>query len=202
LATESSPVSEPASEPEVVDALARTVRALRRQRGWSLDKLSATAGVSKGALVAIEKASTNPNLSTLCRLSDALRVPVPTLLGQAPTTGVQIVDPAVLAPLWRGPAGGSAVLVLVTDGPAPVELWRWRLEPEEAYENVPYPVEVPKTATVLAGALELVVDGERHRVATGATATFSGAAAHTFAGAPQSGCTMLVTTHLPVGGTW
>lgn len=195
-------MSGPANEPEVVGALARTVRALRRQRGWSLDQLSGHAGVSKGALVAIENAATNPNLSTLCRLSEALRVPVPTLLGQAPTTGVQIIDPAALAPLWQGPDGGSAVLVLVTGGPAPVELWRWRLEPGEAYENVPYAVEVVKTTTVIEGTLDLIVDGGEHRVERGATAAFSGAAPHTFRAGDAEGCTMLVTTHLPIGGTW
>jgi transcriptional regulator with XRE-family HTH domain len=192
----------PRQETAVLSDLGRTVRALRRERGWSLDQLSAVAAISKGAVVAIENATTNPNLSTLCRLSDALRVPVPTLLGKAPSSGLEIVDSDRLTPLWRGPAGGTAALVLVTDTPAPVELWRWRLHAGESYENVPYPVPVVKTATVTAGELELVVDGDARSVGAGATARFSGAAAHTFRAGVHAGCEMLVTTHLPIGGRW
>lgn len=190
------------NEEAVIETLARRIRAARRQRGWSQDQLSAHAGISKGALVAVENATTNPNLSTLCRLSDALHLPISSLVEQEPGTDVQIVEPDDLAALWRGPAGGSAALVLVTSGPAPVELWRWRLAADEAYDNVPYPEGVAKTVTVTTGALELTVDGTAHVVATGATATFSGAAAHRFRGLDPSGAELLVTTHLPLGGSW
>jgi DNA-binding XRE family transcriptional regulator len=191
------------SEEQVMATLARTVRAARGQRGWSQDQLSAHAGVSKGALVALENASTNPNLSTLCRLSDALRLPVATLLGQMPSPGVEIVAPDAPTPLWRGPAGGTAALVLVTGGAAPVELWHWSIHEGEAYDHVPYPpgLGVTKTVTVTTGELRLTVDGTDHHVVTGATATFSGASAHRFEGA-TSHCEALATTHLPIGGAW
>ena len=184
-------------------ALARTVRAARRQRGWSQDQLSAEAGISKGAVVALENGTTNPNLSTLCRLSDALHLPIPTLLGQTPSPGVAVIDPAHQTPLWRGPAGGTAVLTLVTPGPAPVELWHWTLNAGERYEHVPYPegIAVVKTVTVTVGELLLVVDGAEHRVSTGCTAVFGGGSAHAFEARGEH-CRLLSTTHLPIGGTW
>lgn len=189
------------TDAQVMETLARTVRGARRQRGWSLDQLSAAAGVSKGALVALEKAATNPNLSTLCRLSDALAMPLGALLGQTPAGGVQIVAADAVPPVWRGPAGGTAALVLVTGGAAPVELWRWRLRPGESYDNVPYPPGVAKTVSVTDGELVLAVDGEEHRVPRGASAAFSGAARHSYGGG-RDGCEMLATTHLPPGGAW
>ncbi|WP_320669996.1 helix-turn-helix domain-containing protein [Patulibacter defluvii] len=187
------------NEQAVIDSLARTVRAARRQHGWSQDQLSGRAGVSKGALVAIENGTTNPSLSTLCRISDALQLPISAMLEQQPDGGVRIVDPDELTPLWRGPNGGTAALVLVTGGPAPVELWRWRLAPGEGYDNVPYPEPVGKTLTVTAGALTLTVDGREQTVREGATAAFSGAAEHRYGGGPD-GASLLVTTHLPLGG--
>ncbi|HEV8279920.1 MAG TPA: helix-turn-helix transcriptional regulator, partial [Streptosporangiaceae bacterium] len=42
-------------------ALARTLQSLRAERGWSLDQLAARSGVSKGVLVALEQARSNPN---------------------------------------------------------------------------------------------------------------------------------------------
>lgn len=188
-------------EQAVIEALARTVRAARKQRGWSQDQLSAHAGISKGALVALERAETNPNLSTLCRLGDALDLNAAQLLEQRPANGLRIVDAAGVAPLWRGPAGGTAAVVLVTGGAAPVELWRWRLPAGEFYENVPYPdgAGVVKTVTVVTGALRLTLDGAGHDLRRGATATFDGSAAHAFRGSGRGGCELLVTTHLPPG---
>lgn len=186
----------------MVAALARTVRAARRRRGWSQDELSARAGVSKGAIVALERAQTSPNLSTLCRVGDALELGIAELLEQPPGAGVRIVDPGELTPLWRGPHGGTAVVVLVTGGAAPTELWRWRLHPGESYDHVPHPADagVFKAVTVTSGTLRLVVDGEEHELRRGAAATFDAAAPHAFAGAGRSACELLSTTHLPPGG--
>lgn len=188
-------------EQVAIEALARTVRAARRRRGWSQDQLSARAGISKGALVALERGDTSPNLSTLCRLGDALELGIAELLEQRPGNGVRIVDPRQLTPLWRGPAGGSAAVVLVTGGPAPTELWRWRLHAGERYDHVPYPADsgVVKTVTVIGGALRLTADGAEHALPRGATASFDATAAHAFAGAGRGGCELLATTHLPPG---
>ncbi|MCW2919445.1 MAG: transcriptional regulator, family [Actinomycetia bacterium] len=187
-------------ESTVIKTLARTVRAARKQRGWTQDQLSAHAGISKGALVAVENAATNPSLSTLCRLSDALHLPMSVLLDRTPGDGVQIIDADGVAPLWHGPDGGTAVLILVTGGPAPVELWRWRLKATEFYVNVPYPEFVVCTVTVTTGELRLIVDGVEHRVGAGATATFSATLPNSYHGAGETGCEMLATTHLPLGG--
>ena len=44
--------------PELTIAVARTMQALRADRGWSLDQLAARSGVSKGVLVALRSLST------------------------------------------------------------------------------------------------------------------------------------------------
>jgi DNA-binding XRE family transcriptional regulator len=190
-------------EQRLVAAVARTVRAGRRRRGWSQDELSARAGVSKGAVVALERAQTSPNLSTLCRVGDALGLGIAELLEQPPGAGVRIVDPGELTPLWRGPNGGTAVVVLVTGGAAPTELWRWRLHPGERYEHVPYALDagVVKALTVVNGTLRLVVDGVEHELRRGAAATFDASAAHAFHGVGRGPCELLSTTHLPPGST-
>ena len=71
-------------------ALARTLAALRAERGWSLDQLAARSGVSKGVLVSLEQARSNPNLATLARVGDAFGLPVTRLLDVPPEPGVRI----------------------------------------------------------------------------------------------------------------
>ena len=59
--------------------LAHNVRAARTRAGLSLDELGRRAKVSKGALVALEKAQGNPNFATLVRLADTLGISVSAL---------------------------------------------------------------------------------------------------------------------------
>lgn len=56
--------------------LADRVREFRVGRGWTVGRLAAESGLSKGMLSKIENMQTLPSLSTLARLSEALAVPV------------------------------------------------------------------------------------------------------------------------------
>ncbi|MET8976973.1 XRE family transcriptional regulator [Streptomyces sp. NPDC004539] len=177
--------------------VAHNVRAARTRAGLSLDELSRRAQVSKGALVALEKAQGNPNLATLVRLADTLGISVSALM-QGPAEGrVRIVAAEDVTPLWEGERGGEARLMLTTAGPAPVEVWRWRLEPGEDYPSSPHQPGVVETVSVLTGRMTLVVDGTEHALAAGQTATFDGDLPHAYRGAGTGTCRLVMTVHLP-----
>ncbi|MGW1845581.1 helix-turn-helix domain-containing protein [Streptomyces sp. NPDC001966] len=179
--------------------VAYNVRAARTRAGLTLDELSRRAQVSKGALVALEKAQGNPNLATLVRLADTLGISVSALM-QGPSEGrVRVVTAETVAPLWTGPRGGEARLMLTTSGPAPVEIWRWRLEPGEEYPSHPHQAGVTETISVTAGRMTLLVDGEEHPVESGQTATFEGDAPHAYRGSGTGPCHLIMTVHLPPG---
>jgi transcriptional regulator with XRE-family HTH domain len=163
----------------VAGAVARTVRALRAGHGWSLDKLAARSGVSKGVLVSLEQGKSNPNLSTLVRLSDTFGVPVTRLLEAAGQQRVRVTGrPTVL---WRGPAGGTGTLIAATDTPWAAELWRWELRQGETYGGTEHPSATRELMTVEEGTLTLTVAGERHEVAAGQSVQFPGDCPHTYA---------------------
>ncbi|MBZ4017320.1 helix-turn-helix domain-containing protein [Streptomyces purpurogeneiscleroticus] len=179
--------------------LAHNVRAARTRAGLSLDELGRRAQVSKGALVALEKAQGNPNFATLVRLADTLGVSVSALLEGRTEGRVRVASADDLTPLWTGPEGGEARLMLTTSGPAPVEVWRWKLEPGEEYPSHPHQAGVVETVSVTSGRMTLVVDGTEHPVEAGQTATFDGDAAHTYRGAGTGTCHLIMTVHLPPG---
>lgn len=52
--------------------LARNLRRLRFERGWSQDDLAAEAGVRQALISAIEVETANPTLETLDRVASAL----------------------------------------------------------------------------------------------------------------------------------
>ncbi|MBL1083747.1 helix-turn-helix transcriptional regulator [Streptomyces actinomycinicus] len=179
--------------------LAHNVRAARTRAGLSLDELGRRAQVSKGALVGLEKAQGNPNFATLVRLADTLGVSVSALMEGRAEGRVRVVSTDTLAPLWTGPRGSEARLMLTTSGPAPVEVWRWKLEPGEEYPSHPHQAGVVETVSVTSGSMTLVVDGTEHPVEAGQTATYDGDTAHTYRGSGTGTCHLIMTVHLPPG---
>src|SRR3954464_3018796 len=123
-----------------LEIVAGNVRSARAAAGLSLDALAGRAEVSKGALGALEGARGNPNLTTLVRLADALGRSVSSLMEDARVEpGPVVVDAGDVAPLWTGPSGGSARLLLTNPRPAPVEVWRWLLHPGERHDSHAHP---------------------------------------------------------------
>ncbi|MFH9223763.1 helix-turn-helix domain-containing protein [Streptomyces lydicus] len=181
--------------------LAHNVRTARTRAGLSLDELGRRAKVSKGALVGLEKAQGNPNFATLVRLADTLGVSVSALM-EGPAEGrVRVVTAEAVMPLWTGAEGSEARLMLTTSGSAPVEVWRWKLQPGEEYPSHPHQAGVVETVSVTAGRMTLVVDGTEHPVEAGQTATFDADAPHTYRGAGTKTCHLIMTVHLPPGPT-
>ncbi|MFF3579503.1 helix-turn-helix domain-containing protein [Streptomyces mirabilis] len=179
--------------------LAHNVRTARTRAGLSLDELGRRAKVSKGALVGLEKAQGNPNFATLVRLADTLGVSVSALLEGSSEGRVRVVAADAVMPLWTGAQGSEARLMLTTSGPAPVEVWRWKLEPGEEYPSHPHQAGVVETVSVTAGRMTLIVDGAEHTVEVGQTATFDGDAPHAYRGAGTEPCHLIMTVHLPPG---
>jgi transcriptional regulator with XRE-family HTH domain len=181
-----------------LDNVARNVRAARAGAGLSLDALAARADVSKGALVALEGARGNPNLTTLVRLADALGRSVSSLMEDAREEAVVVVDAHAVAPLWTGPSGGTARLLLTNVRPSPVEVWRWHLHPGERHDSHPHGPGVTETLTVVRGQMVLVVGDATHALRAGATTAFGADVPHAYEGAGRGMCELIMTVHLPM----
>lgn len=156
----------------VTSAVARQVRELRAARGWSFDELAGRSGVSKGMLVQIEGARTNPSIGTLCRVADAFGVNIARLLEPAEESTVRISRADEAPVLWRGDRGGTAHLLSGLGEPDLVELWDWRLAPGEAHDSPDHPRGTREVLHVLAGTVIVVVDGVPHDVRAGETIEF------------------------------
>ncbi|MEU9361241.1 helix-turn-helix domain-containing protein [Streptomyces sp. NPDC048301] len=179
--------------------LAHNVRTARTRAGLSLDELGRRAKVSKGALVALEKAQGNPNFATLVRLADTLGASVSALLEGRPEQRVRVVGADGVMPLWKGEHGSEARLMLTTGGPAATEVWRWTLAPGEEYPSHPHQAGVTETVSVTAGEMVLVVDGTEYPVTAGQTAAFDADTTHTYRGSGTEACHLIMTVHLPPG---
>jgi transcriptional regulator with XRE-family HTH domain len=183
----------------VTAAVAAQVHALRAARGWSLDELAGRSGVSKGMVVQIEAARTNPSVGTLCRLADAFGVTIARLIepGEARTVRVSAAADAPL--LWRGAGGGFGRLLAGTNDPDFVELWEWRLEPGERHDSPDHAPGTRELLHVLTGALVVTVDGRDHHVPGGHTIEFAGDRAHGYRNEGTEPAELVMVVVMPPG---
>jgi transcriptional regulator with XRE-family HTH domain len=163
---------------QLTQALGRNLRRLRTDRGLTLDALAARAGISRGMLIQIEQARTNPSVGTVVKVGDALGVSIATLLDTDRPPAVRLVPPGQAVRLWSTGAGSHGTLLVGTEAPGPLELWHWRLMPGEGHESDPHPVGTSELLHVTAGELTLGVDGADHRVPAGTSASFDSHVPH------------------------
>jgi transcriptional regulator with XRE-family HTH domain len=172
-----APVPDPAV---VARAIARNVRRLRGERGFTLDELAGRASVSRGMLIQIEQDRTNPSVGTLVRIADALGASVAQLVEVSDAPVVRVVRAQDAVPLWRGAGGGSGNLLLGTDPPQMLELWDWRLEPEDGYDGEAHAAGTRELLYVLDGRLTLTVEDETHLIEVGDTVMFCADRVHRY----------------------
>jgi transcriptional regulator with XRE-family HTH domain len=184
---------------EVTAAVAEHVRALRNARGWSLDELAGRSGVSKGMVVQIEAARTNPSVGTLCRLADAFGVTIGRLLEPATERVVHVATAEQAPVLWRGDLGGLGRLLASVSDANCVELWEWRLSPGEQHPSADHAPGTRELLHVLAGLVTVTVDGADHEVRSGQTIEFLGDRWHAYRNDGPDPARLLMVVVMPPG---
>ncbi|MFJ2744609.1 XRE family transcriptional regulator [Streptomyces sp. NPDC087440] len=165
---------------QLTQSLARNLKRWRGERGFTLDALAARAGVSRGMIIQIEQARTNPSVGTTVKLADALGISITTLLDEEQTTRVRLVTPEQAVRMWSTGAGGHATLHVGTENAGPLELWSWLLMPGDSRTSDAHPPGTVELLRVTHGELTLVVDGTVHPVPAGTSVTFEGDVTHTY----------------------
>ena len=188
------------NDPRRVEAaLAKNLRAWRTKRGWTQAELSRRADLSKGMLVQIEQAQTNPSIATLCKLANALGVALPRLVELDDEPEVRRIARDDIAWLWRGRSRGSAAgLVAGIDAPVPAELWEWRIGPRDGYDALAHPAGTREIIYVLEGAATISVGGVDLSLATGEAAVFRADRPHRYASAGGAATRFVMVVTEPI----
>lgn len=182
---------------EVAAAIARNARTLRGDRQWSLDSLASRSGISKGMLVQIEQARTNPSIGTLCRLADAFGVTLAQLVELGDGSTVQVIDADEVVRLWTGAKGSSGDLLVGSDRAEHVELWRWHLAPGDEHDSVGHLPGTRELLAVLSGTLTLLVNEDQHRVEQGGAVLFDADRPHRYVNAHKRALDLVLVVVQP-----
>src|SRR4051794_17522760 len=140
-------------------AIGVRVRHERQSRGWTLDQLAETAGVSRRMVVNVEQGAVNPSVGTLLRLSDALGVGLPALVEPPTPKALNVVRAGDGAALWSSKAAGRGVLVAGPEPPDVVELWDWTLGPGDRHASEAHAHGTKELIQVQEGMVTVEVGG-------------------------------------------
>jgi transcriptional regulator with XRE-family HTH domain len=182
-------------------AIGRRVRLERQQRGWTLDHLAETAGVSRRMLINVEQGAANPSVGTLLKISDALGIGLPALVELPQRTPVKVTRRDEGATLWTGEHGGRGVLVAGNSPPEVVELWEWTMQPGDRHVSEAHTPGTWELLHVLDGAIVLVIGDDWTHLHTGDAASFPGDVAHSYENAGEEAARFTMCVFEPGVGT-
>ncbi len=173
---------------DVGQALARRLRALRAQRGWSLQRAAQATGVSKAMLGQIERGESSPTVATLWRIAGGFGVAISDFLLDAPAEPPRVVR----APRQR-PARDAMLMapLFAFDPRLGFELIEVTLLPGYTRESEPHAAGVVEHVVVTRGSLQLRVDGDWLDLAEGDAVRFDGDREHGYRNAAPQPCSFL-----------
>lgn len=167
-----------AAEAEAPQAVARQLaerlRGLRRERGWSLDRAAQACGVSKAMLGQIERGESSPTVATLWKIAGGFGCSLSSFL-EAPPAGGD-------APLFRRadelrarPARDDMLVapLFPYEPRFGFELLELTLLPGYVRHSEPHAAGVVEHVIVVAGRMEVLVEGAWQALAPGEAVRFA-----------------------------
>jgi transcriptional regulator with XRE-family HTH domain len=156
---------------DINERIARRVRDLRSERGYSLDTLAERSGVSRSSISLIERAQTSPTANVLDKLATALDV---TLASLFDARAQEDAPPSPLArradqPVWTDPASGYVRRNLSPAQPSPLQFVEVQFPAGErvAYDTGARENEVWQQIWVIDGTIEITLGDATWRLDTG-----------------------------------
>lgn len=150
--------------------IARRVRDLRSERGYSLDTLAERSGVSRSSISLIERAQTSPTANVLDKLATALGVTLASFFDEQTP---QDAPPSPLSrradqPVWTDPASGYVRRNLSPAQPSPLQFVEVQFPAGErvAYDTGARDNEVWQQIWVISGTIEITLGNAGNDSAT------------------------------------
>lgn len=176
--------------------LASSLRTLREAKGLSLGSLAKQTGLSKSTISTIETGSANPSLEVLWRLTQALGVPLGTLLGadSRPEPRVIRSDEGTRV----ASESGARLRLLLTEGRNHrTEVFEMRLEKEAGYISEAHAVGTEEFVICIEGAMQVGPLGQEVPLEAGDSIWFMADMPHCYR-APSGARALAIMSYLPV----
>ena len=185
---------------EFAALIGERLKSLRNDAGFSLEKLSRLAGVSRGMLSQIELGRSVPTITVLSRIALAFELPVAAFLAREAGSRVEVLR-VTEAQQLRSPDGRFVSRALFPFlGARKTEFYELRLEPECNRQSEAHRTGTVENLVVAAGELTLQVADERYELQAGDSIYFAADVPHSYQnrGAGAALAYLVVTYPQPV----
>jgi transcriptional regulator with XRE-family HTH domain len=168
--------------------LGERIRALRRERGWTLELLAERSGVSRAMISKLERGEKNPTLVVAARVAEGLGVSLSQLVGIEARREIVVV-PKERRMVMRDPETGFERQLLSPSFGGELEFIR-NVVPEGSTsgEFPPHRRGVEEYVVVEKGRLRAILGSEEHVLEEGDAAYFEADVAHRFDNAGVGEC--------------
>jgi transcriptional regulator with XRE-family HTH domain len=155
---------------DIDSVIAKRVRDLRKARGYTLEDLAKSSGVSRSTISMIERKETSPTAALLGRLADALGVTLAALFSDETQAAQDPLARQADQQVWVDPASGYLRRHVSPVGyPSPIELVEVVFPPGEsvAFANLPRNVVTHQQVWLLEGEMQVTVGETTWHLKTG-----------------------------------
>lgn len=159
--------------------IAETLKSLRAEQGWSLDRTAKETGVSKAMLGQIERGESSPTIATLWKIAGGFNTSLSSFLETAPDRAQETVIRSATA--LRSQPSPDQMLVAPLfphDDRFGFEMFELTLLPGYERYSEPHEPGVTEHVVVISGVMELLIDGTWITLEKGAAVRFAGDKPH------------------------
>jgi transcriptional regulator with XRE-family HTH domain len=186
---------EPAPSAPAIDAMIQDlglrIRALRRERNLTLERLSELANLSVGIVSQIERGRGNPSFATLAQLAHGLDIPVGRLLHVAENHKSPVVRRGERRRLdghGLGYDDGGQYELLIPDLTGALEVVWVEHSPGYDTSATPYRHNGEEFGLVLAGRMVVHLDGVAHDLGPGDSIRYDSSVPHWYSNPGPENC--------------
>lgn len=136
------------------------LKALRKEKGWSLDKAAAETGVSKAMLGQIEREESSPTISTLWKIASGFNTPFSAFIAESPSD-LSASEHSIAKTEQLHPSDKKirVVPLFPFDNQLHCEIFVIELLPMCEQLSPPHNAGVIEHVIVVAGSMEVFLDG-------------------------------------------
>lgn len=163
---------------ELAQIVAANLRALRKRRGLSLERLANVCGVSRAMLSQIELGRSMPTIKVVWKIAKAFDIPFSALITDSATSGLAITRASECKTVTTQCNTTTVRALFPAKSPRRFEFYEWSMAPRTSETAQVYGVGSTENLAVKRGSLELSLGNERAVLAEGDTVLLHAAAPH------------------------
>ncbi|MCX7804040.1 MAG: XRE family transcriptional regulator [Planctomycetota bacterium] len=174
--------------------LGRSILALRKSRGFSLEELARRSGVSKAMLSQIEQERTNPTVATVWKIARGLDASLGDLLGEGVEQPRLTVVRRSASPVLRE-KGCEIQIVSPIEMAEDLELYVLRFAPSGRLNSSPHFPRTEEIATALSGRFEIVSGDRKCILEAGDAAVYAADVRHSIRNLDRKAAEVFLVVH-------